>query len=132
MDTALLQLLGSLVAILVLAGIAWTLKLGAGPELTRSEDAMALAREADTGFDPVEAACSRDGNAAIAADARGRIMVLRRHGSHFAGRVLEPGAQARRDGAIVTIVTTDRRYGRVTLDLGDQAQAWASRVDALG
>ncbi|MEL7730082.1 hypothetical protein AAG612_11130 [Citromicrobium bathyomarinum] len=131
MDPALLQLIGSLAAILVLAGIAWALKLGTGPHLADGEDAMGRAYEADTGFDPVEAVCSRDGKGAILTDARGRIMVLRRHGSHFAGRVLEPGAQALLDGAILTVVTTDRRYGRVTLDLGDDARAWASRIDAL-
>lgn len=131
MDIEILQLIGSLVAILILAGIAWALKLGAAADIASSEDAMALAQEADSGFDPIEGASSRDGEGAIAADAQGRIMVLRRHGSHFAGRLLEPGAQGLLDGAILTVATTDRRYGRVTLDLGDEAQAWAMRIDAL-
>jgi hypothetical protein len=29
-------------------------------------------------------------------------------------------------------VPRDRRYGPVVLDLGPEAQAWASRIEALG
>ncbi|MEL7739428.1 hypothetical protein AAG614_13680 [Citromicrobium bathyomarinum] len=132
MDTQLLQLGGSLLAILVLAGIAWALKLGQPRTIDTAERACALAREADTAFDPSEAAVGRDGSAAILADSAGRIMVLRRHGTHFAARVLEPGTPAHSDGDILTIVPRDRRYGPVVLDLGPEAQAWASRIEALG
>ena len=131
MDGQAFQLIGSLVAILALAGIAWALKLGRGATIRDRNHAMRLAREADTGFDPVEATVAQNGAGAILADSDGRMMVLRRHGSHFAARVLEQGAQALRDGAILTVATTDRRFGRVTLDLGDEAQAWAARIDAL-
>ena len=122
MDSQLLQLGGSLLAILVLAGIAWALKLGQPRTIDTAERALALAREADTAFDPSEAAVGRDGSAAILADSAGRIMVLRRHGTHFAARVLEPGTPAHSDGDILTIVP----------DLGPEAQAWASRIEALG
>lgn len=127
----LLQLGGSLVAILALAGIARALKLGPPPEIADSPDAMRLAREADSGFDPAQAAVSRDGAGAILADGEGRMMVLRRHGSHFAGRLLEPGARATIDGAILRIALADPRFGPATLDLGDDARAWAARVEAL-
>ena len=71
MDSQLLQLGGSLLAILVLAGIAWALKLGQPRTIDTAERALALAREADTAFDPSEAAVGRDGSAAILADSAG-------------------------------------------------------------
>ncbi|GAB5348897.1 hypothetical protein [Alteriqipengyuania sp. 357] len=132
MDPALLQLLGSLVAILVLAGIARALKLGGAPEIADEDHAMRLAREADSGFTPAEAARSRDASGAILADAQGRIMVLRRHGAHFAARVLQPGARARAEGDLLVVATTERRFGEVTLALGQAARTWESRIEALG
>ncbi len=131
MDSQLVQLVGSLVAILVLAGIAWWLKLGQPDTITDTDRAFALAREADTGFEPTDAAVAQDGNAAILADSAGRIMVLRSHGAQFAARVLEPGARVTNEAGVLAIATTDRRFGTVRLDLGDAAQAWAARVDAL-
>ena len=83
------------------------------------------------GFDPAEAAVSRDGASAIVAEKTGRIMVLRSHGAQFAGRVLEPGSTTQVESHTLTVTPADRRYGPVTLDLGDQAQAWAARIDAL-
>lgn len=132
MDPALLQLLGSLGAILALAAIAWALRLGQPPLLEDAAHARALAREADTGFDPAEAALSRDRAAAILTDGEGRIMVLRRHGTHFAARILEPGARARCDGEALVVATTDRRFGEVRLDLAEDSRSWASRIGALG
>ena len=132
MDPALVQLAGSLVAILVLAGIARALKLGAAPEIADEDHAMHLAREADSAFAPVEATRSKDGSGAILADAQGRIMVLRRHGAHFAARVLQPGASARADDGLLVVVTAERRFGAVTLALGHAAESWESRIEALG
>lgn len=131
MDGQALQLIGSLAAILVLAGIAWMLKLGRCTRIESAQHAMALAHDADSGFDAVDAAVSRDGACAIMADAAGRIMVLRSHGAQFAGRVLEPGTATRIDGESLTVTPADQRYGPVTLDLGEHAQAWARRIDAL-
>ena len=131
MDSQTLQLSGSLAAILVLAGIAWVLRLGQTPRIEGEARAVALAREADSGFDPVEAALSGDGAAALLADSQGRIMVLRPHGTHFAGRILDHGTRAAAEGGMLTIIPADRRYGPVTLDLGDSAQAWESRIQTL-
>ena len=131
MEGQTLQLIGSLVAILVLAAIAWALKLGRSANIEGAQHAMALASEADSGFDPAEAAVSRDGASAIVADKTGRIMVLRSHGAQFAGRVLEPGSTTQVESHTLTVTPADRRYGPVTRDLGDQAQAWAARIDAL-
>ena len=58
-------------------------------------------------------------------------MVLRKHGTHFAARILEPGADAQNEDGILTITPTDRTFGQVVLDLGAAATAWESRVRAL-
>ncbi len=92
---------------------------------------MELAREADTAFEPETALPSSDGTAALVADHAGRVMVLRRHGAQFAARILGPGATATRADTILTVNPGDRRFGPVTLDLGDEAQAWESRINAL-
>ncbi len=131
MDSQLLQLIGSLAAILVVTAIAWALKLGRTPAIADEDRAKALAREADSAFEPVSAHVSSDGTAAIIADATGRIMVLRRHGAQFAARVLGPGAHAERADSVLTVNPADRRFGPVTLHLGDEAQAWESRINAL-
>ena len=58
-------------------------------------------------------------------------MVLRPHGAQFAARVLDRAARAQSDGEILTIIPADRRYGKVTLDLGSEVQAWETRIRAL-
>ena len=131
MDTQILVLGGSLAAILALAGIAWALRLGEPLRIDDPNHAKALAREADTAFAPAEAAVCEEGGAAIVADAAGRIMVLRRHGAHIAGRVLDPGASARVEHGTLTVVPTDRTYGPVALKLSEHAQSWAARVDGV-
>ncbi|WP_370177291.1 hypothetical protein [Alteriqipengyuania sp.] len=131
MEPQLLQLIGSLVAILVLAAIAWGLGLGRTAGIADEARALELAREADSGFEPASAAISSDGAAALITDDAGRIMVLRRHGAQFAARILVRGAAASRNGGVLTLDPADRRFGKVTLDLGDEAQAWVSRINAL-
>jgi hypothetical protein len=59
-------------------------------------------------------------------------MLLRRHGAQFASRMLDTHAFARLDRNFLTVGTDDRRFGTVTLDLGDKAQLWASSLRRLG
>ena len=56
MNLALVQIGGSLVAILALAGIARWLQLGEDVRLRDKDEARALAQAAVCGFDPVEIA----------------------------------------------------------------------------
>lgn len=122
------QLVGSLVAILALAWIAHRLKLG-GDDRIRSEDEVrALADEALHGFEPTEIAIDRAGMGALCRDGEGRVMLMRRHGSHWASRLLDSHSHARLDQNFLTLATADRRFGSVTLDLGDKAPAWAASL----
>lgn len=130
----LLQSAGSLVAILALAGLAWWLKLGGAPKFASDDDVRRAAGEVEDGFDPVAIARDAEGLAAIARDAQGRIMVIKRHGNRFAGRVLGPAARAViwRD-QVRTALEVDggeARFGKMFLDLPDP-KAWADAINAL-
>ena len=73
----------------------------------------------------------RAGIGALLRDRAGRILLLRRHGAHFAGRLLDSHTFARLDRNFLTIGSGEKTYGTITLDLGDQAQVWASGLRHL-
>jgi hypothetical protein len=128
----LIQTAGSLVAILMLAGLARWLKLGGGPMLGSDEAVKRAAGEVEDGFTPI--AIARDGKAALACDDAGRIMVIKRHGNRFAGRILGSQAKARlwRDlgQTAVEVDAGETRFGKVFLDIPD-AEAWADAINRL-
>ncbi len=126
-----IQFGGSLLAILALAAIAWKLGLGGDPRIEGEAELRELASEALHGFEAVEVAIDRAGLAALARDAEGRVMLLRRHGAHFAARLLDSHAHVRLDRTFLVVGTSDRRFGEVTLDLGDAAPAWAASLRRL-
>jgi hypothetical protein len=130
----LLQTAGSLVAILALVGLAWWMKLGGSPALSSSEDVSRAAGEVVDGFAPVAESRDVAGRAALARDAAGRIMVIKRHGNRFAGRILGPDAAARlwRDQGSTGLEVDcgEARFGKVFLDLPD-AQAWAVAINRV-
>ena len=127
-----IQTAGSLVAILALAGIAWWLKLGGAPRLDSEAAVRSAAGEVEDGFDPVAVALNAE--AALARDASGRIMVIKRHGNRFAGRILGPDAAARlwRDQGTTALEVDcgEARFGKVFLDLPD-AEAWAAAINRV-
>ncbi|MCA0903592.1 hypothetical protein [Qipengyuania aquimaris] len=127
---ALLQFLGSLVAILALAGLAFALRLGPAPRLEDEQAARAAADEAVSGFDPVDIALDRGGAGALMRDAAGRILLLRQHGSHFAGRVLTGAAEVSLDGDALLIDTAEKRYGAARLEVSDPS-AWMQAIEAI-
>lgn len=126
-----MQFGGSLLAILLLAGIAWKLRLGGDTRIRDEAHLRELADEALCGFDPVEIALDKAGLAALARDADGRVMLLRRHGAHFASRLLDGHGHVRLDRQFLVVGTSDRRFGEITLDLGDDAPAWAASLRRL-
>ena len=130
----LLQTAGSLVAILALAGLAWWLRLGGSPLLDSDEAVRRAAGEVEDGFIPVAIARDAQGLAALASDAQGHIMVIKRHGNRFAGRIIEAGSRAAlwRDPGhpALEVDCGDGRFGKVILDLPD-SQAWADAINAL-
>jgi hypothetical protein len=131
MSVAVVQLIGSLLAILLLARLAGLLGLGGDVRLRDKAEACALARAALCGFDPVDVGLDRAGIGAVLRDGKGRVMVLKRHGARFAGRLLSNYSDTRLDRQFLTLATGDPSFGAVTFDLGSEAQAWASSLRRL-
>jgi len=127
----MIQFGASLSAILALAWIALKLGLGGDTRIEGEAHLRELADEALCGFEPVEIAIDRAGHAALVRDSEGRVILLRRHGTHFASRLLDGHAHARLDRQFLVVGTSDRRFGEIALDLGDQAAAWASSLRRL-
>ncbi len=123
-----IQLAGSLLAILALWWLAYRLGLGGDVRIRTEDEARALADEAIHGFDPVEIAIDKAGIGALCRDREGRVLLLRRHGSHWASRLLDSHAHARLDRELLTLATGDRSFGSITLDLGRDAPAWAASL----
>lgn len=124
----------SLAAILALGAVAWALKLGPEPRLRSEKDARMAADTAIDGYDPCEFSIDREGKAAIMIDRSGAILVLKPHGSHFAGRLLGPAARARTDlepgCEMLAVASGEKRFGEVWLGIAD-AELWAKRVNAI-
>lgn len=112
-----LQLAGSLAAILILAGLAWALKLGrAGFEGTidTPEQAVEAAEHALAGFAAIGALVGDDRAAALVAGAHGRVAVVKRHGARLAVREVRWGQVRAVHGAML-VETGDRRFGAVSV-----------------
>lgn len=121
----------SLVGIVVLWLIARALGLGGDPRIRGEARARDLAEAAICGFAAQDVTVDRAGIGALLRDADGRILLLRRHGSRFVSRLIESHADIRLDQNFLTIGTGEARFGRVTLDLGREAQVWAARLRGL-
>ena len=109
----IVQLVGSIVAILALAGVARMLKLGQS-RIANEDDARRFAEEALVGFEAGRALVSGDGGAALVAG-RGAIAVLKRHGAQVAVRRLVPPLRVREAVEGATVETGERLFGPVVL-----------------
>lgn len=121
----------SLLAILALAGVARVLKLGGDVRIRDDAHAREIADELVCGFEAVDVALDRAGIGALLRDAQGRQLLIRRHGAAFAGRLLDADVDARLDQDFLTIGTSDRRFGTITLYLGEAAASWAAGLRSL-
>lgn len=129
--SAVIHLGASLAAVLFMAAIAWWMKLGGDVRIRDEEQARILADQAVCGFKPVAVALDRAGIGALLRDGEGRQMLIRRNGAHFVGRLLDRNVVARLDRNFLTIGTGERTFGSITLDLGADAQYWASGLRHL-
>ncbi len=127
-----LQAIGSLAAVLLVFVIVRALGMGSDVRIADEAEARALAEEARCGFDPVDVALDRARIGALLRNAAGEVMLIRRHGAKFAGRLLSSHVGARLDRGFITLSTDDPHFGSITLDLGDQAQIWAASLRRLG
>lgn len=109
----IVQLVGSVLAILALAGVARLLKLGES-RIGGEDDARRFAEEALVGFTAGRALVSGDGGAALVAGP-GAIAVLKRHGAKVAVRRLIPPLRVYEAVEGATVQTGERLFGPVTL-----------------
>ena len=128
MTAKLLIIAGSLVAILLLSWLSARFGLGGQPRIRDENHARELADDALCSFAPTQIAIDRDGAAALLRDDAGRVMLLRRHGAHFAARLLERSATVRLDRDQVTVAPGDRWFGVTALNLGAKAPRWISEL----
>jgi hypothetical protein len=129
MDAALIELAklgGSIAAILLLAWTAKRMGLGGDVRIRDEDHARALAEEAVCGFQPVDIILDRANIGALMKDAQGRHLLIRRHGAQFVGRLLDGHSDSRLAQNFLTIGTGDKSFGKVTLNLGPDAQYWAA------
>ncbi|MCW1383233.1 hypothetical protein OLX02_10405 [Novosphingobium sp. KCTC 2891] len=122
----------SLGAILAVYAITRAMGLGGDVPIRDEAHARALAEEAFCGFDAADVALDRARIGALLRGADGRVLLLRRHGSHFAARLLTSHAGIRLDRQFLTVAPGEKRFGAVTLDLGPAAQAWAASLRRIG
>ena len=127
----LIQLGGSIVAVLFVAWLVKAMGLGADPRIADADHAIRLAEEAEAGFGGIEVARDRAGFAALVRNGEGRLLLVRAHGNHFAARPVDASVVARLDKHFLILTTPDRTFGAVTLQLGKDAGMWASRMRDL-
>lgn len=113
-----LQLGGSLVAIVALAGIAWALRLG-GAALAGPDAARQIAEDLLPGFDAHAAWVAPDGETALVLGT-GDAALVRRHGARFVAR---PGTITgyAADTRTATLDIGEAKPAIVTLDAGADA-----------
>ncbi|HVJ00321.1 MAG TPA: hypothetical protein VM657_14785 [Sphingomonas sp.] len=109
-----LFLVGSLVAVLGLAGIARLLKLGGDGKVEDAGAAATAAEDALAGFRAEGAIVSEDDRAAIVAGAEGRVAVVKSHGANLAVREVKWSA-VRSTYEGIEVETGDRRFGVIVL-----------------
>ncbi len=131
MTAELLKLAGSVVAILFLWWLARHWQLGGDARIRSEDDARAIADEIIGGFDATDVAIDRAGIGALLRDARGRHLLVRRHGALWAGRLLDGHSETRLDQNFLTVGTGESSFGKVTLNLGEKAQYWAAGLRHL-
>ena len=112
----------SIIAVLGIVALTRWMGLGSGYERIRDErHAIALADEAECGFDGVAADVDAAGYGAIVRNRAGAMMLVRAHGNRFAARRITPAFVARLDRHRLWLDSGERRFGAVMLDFGPRA-----------
>ena len=99
---------------LLLAGVAWALRLGRDARIGSPEEAVEATEAALAGFRAANAVVSTDGAAALVVDGQGRVAVCKRHGARVAVREVAWSAIRATAGGLA-VDTGERRFGTVTV-----------------
>ncbi len=129
MNGALLVFSGSLAGVLLLVLVSYLLGLGRDARIADEAEARELADTAVCGLRSIEVVLDEAG-AGAAPRWRRNVLLLRAawvNSPHAARRA----ARVTREGGRLTIASSDGTFRVATLELGDAAEAWAARLDAL-
>jgi hypothetical protein len=126
----LAQFGGSLIAIFSLYALARALKLGGKPKLADEDSVRFAAGEVEDSFFAERIAITRQGTAALTSDALGRIMLIKRHGNRFAGRILDRKARVHEEVDAIVVDCGDARFGKVRLSLQNPS-VWVDAINRL-
>ncbi len=116
----------SLIGVLMLGWFARWLKLGGEPRIRDADHACQLAFEGQYGFKGVDAVVDRAGYSALVRDASNRHVIISMLGNHYVTRLIFPPIEGRLDQKLLTIDLQETDFVPITLNLGEQAQYWAS------
>ena len=126
----LIQTGGSLVAIFALYLLARALKLGGKPVLADSAAVHLAAGEVEDGYTPTRVSIARKGDAALAVNEAGRIILIKRHGNQFSGRVLTASATVHEEVDGIVVDCGEARFGPVRLSIDDPSY-WVDAINRL-
>ena len=124
----LVKIAGSLLAIYALYMLARKMGLGGDMRIRDAAHADRIVQDNLIAFAPVDIIVDRAGMAALLRDNAGDMVLVRKHGSHFVASMLPPHTLARLDKRFLNLHLPPPVSSRVTLDLGDKAQYWASAM----
>lgn len=114
MTTQIGIIVGSLLVIFAVTALVRWMRLGE-VALENRQQAFDWAERNIPFFTASEAIVSEDGQGALVMDDAGRVVLVKRHGSKFAARLIEAPIDAQQEGPIWCIGSGDRQFGRVRL-----------------
>ncbi|PZO92037.1 MAG: hypothetical protein DI623_00875 [Sphingomonas sanxanigenens] len=117
-----LTAIGTLAAIVGVAGMARLLGLGGG-RIENESEAASIAARTIAGFAPERALLDHDGQAALIRGKSGELVALKMHGAMPAARQLTLPLTATIAGSAVRVPTGDARFGDVTFKCQDAEKA---------
>lgn len=120
---------GSLAAVLMLAGMAWLLKLGGTQRLETGDDAIRLAEALSSGFEGKAGVVSATGELAAAAGGPGELVLIEPMGARHRARRIRDARVAMidemPDGTAITLQLSPQEMFRITVADAAAARAFA-------
>jgi hypothetical protein len=120
------QLGVSFLAVVALAWLARWLQLGGEVRIADTDHAKAIVFDEIDGFNGTDAILDRAGGSAIVKDAHNHHVLCFVKGNQFVAREVKPDMGARLNQKFLTINIGEPSFPVITLNLGDEAQYWAS------
>jgi hypothetical protein len=125
------KLVGSLIAILAIGWFARFLSLGGDTRIRDGDHAKQLAYDGLYGFQAEDVAVDLAGYSALLRDVEGRHALIAKLGNGFVCRRVTNDMVGRLDHRFLTIDPNETDFEPITLNLGEDAQLWASGLRRL-